>query len=82
MKKLRALVLMHETLVPPESLEGYTETEILEWQTEFDVVNTLREMGHEVLPLGVCDDLGDLRRAKEDFKPCLLYTSPSPRDRG
>ena len=73
MKKLRALVLMHETLVPPESLEGYTETEILEWQTEFDVVNTLREMGHEVLPLGVCDDLGDLRRAKEDFKPHIVF---------
>ncbi len=73
MKKLRALVLMHETLVPPESLEGYSETEILEWKTEFDVVNTLREIGHEVLPLGVYDDLGDLRRAKEDFKPHIVF---------
>jgi len=73
MKKLRALVLMHETLVPPTSLEGYTEKEILEWKTEFDVVNTLREIGHEVLPLGVYDDLGDLRRAKEDFKPHIVF---------
>ena len=73
MKKLRALVLMHETLVPPTSLEGYTELEILEWKTEFDVVNTLRDIGHEVLPLGVYDDLGDLRRAKEDFKPHIVF---------
>jgi D-alanine-D-alanine ligase len=73
MKKLRALVLMHETLVPPDSLEGYSETEILEWKTEFDVVNTLRELGHDVLPLGVYDDLGDLRRAKEDFKPHIVF---------
>ena len=63
MKKLRVLVLMHESLVPPESTEGYTEDEILEWKTEFDVVNTLRDNGHEVLPLGVYDDLGDIRRA-------------------
>ena len=73
MKRLRVLVLMHESLVPPASLEGYTEAEILEWKTEFDVVSTLREMGHEVLPLGVYDDLGDLRRATEDFKPHVWF---------
>lgn len=73
MKKLRVLVLMHESLVPPNSLEGHTEEEILEWKTEFDVVATLREMGHEVLPLGVYDDLGDLRRATEDFKPHIWF---------
>ena len=73
MKKLRALILMHETLVPPTTLDGYSEQEILEWKTEFDVVNTMRELGHEVLPLGVYDDLGDLRRAKEDFKPHIVF---------
>ena len=73
MKKLRVLVLMHESLVPPDNLDGYTEEEVLEWKTEFDVVNTLREMGHEVLPLGVYDDLGDLRRATEDFKPHIWF---------
>ncbi|MFK7766584.1 MAG: D-alanine--D-alanine ligase [Mariniblastus sp.] len=73
MRKLRVLVLMHEALVPPETLTGYTDQEILEWQTEYDVVNTLRDMGHEVLPLGVYDDLGDLRRATEDFKPHIWF---------
>ena len=73
MRKLRVLVLMHESLVPPESLVGYSEEAIMEWKTEFDVVATLREMGHEVLPLGVYDDLGDLRRATEDFKPHIWF---------
>ena len=73
MKKLRALVLMHEALVPPSSMEGYTEAEILEWKTEFDVVNTLQELGHSVLPLGLCDDLGVLRRATEQFKPHIHF---------
>lgn len=73
MKKLRALVLMHETLVPPDSMEGYTEEEILEWKTEFDVVSSLRDLGHEVLPLGVYDDLGDIRRAIVDWKPHIAF---------
>lgn len=73
MKKLRILVLMHEALVPPPSMDGFTEEEILEWKTEFDVVNTLREMGHEVLPLGVQDDLGVLRRATESFQPDVTF---------
>ncbi len=64
---------MHEALVPPDSMEGYSEIEILEWKTEFDVVSTLREMGHTVLPLGVQDDLGVLRRASENFKPHITF---------
>ena len=46
MKKLRVLVLMDESLVPPETLAGATEAEILEWKTEFDVCATLDELGH------------------------------------
>ena len=69
MRKLRVLVLMHEDLVPPESLEGYSEKEILEWKTEFDVVHTLGEMRHDALPLGVRDDLAPIRKALDDYKP-------------
>jgi hypothetical protein len=29
-KKLRVLVLMHSDLVPPESMEGYTDKEMLD----------------------------------------------------
>ena len=64
---------MHESLVPPDSMDGYSELEILEWKTEFDVVSTLRAMGHSVLPLGVQDDLGVLRRATEEFKPHITF---------
>jgi len=73
MKKMRILVLMHESLVPPDSTEGYTEEEILDWKTEFDVVSTLREIGHQVLPIGLYDDLGLIRRAIDDFKPHIAF---------
>ena len=42
---------MHEDLVPPEDTTGI-DFETCEWKTEFNVVTTLRELGHDVLPLG------------------------------
>ena len=39
-KKLRTLVVVHASLVPPETLEGHTEKEIDEWRTEYDVTTT------------------------------------------
>lgn len=73
MKSLRVLVPMHVDLVPPESLKGYTEKEIGEWKTEYDVVSTLRDMGHEVQPLGLYDDMGVIRRAIEEWKPDIAF---------
>jgi D-alanine-D-alanine ligase len=73
MKKLRVLVLMHPSLMPPDSLEGYTEKEIYVWKTEYDVVTTLRGIGHEVHPLGVHDELTPVRTAITEWKPHLVY---------
>ncbi len=73
MKKLRVLVLLHGELVPPVSLEGYTDKQIAEWKTEFDVVTALKELGHEVRPLGMTDDLGVLRTAIMEWKPDVAF---------
>ncbi len=72
-RKMRVVVLMHEDLVPPDSIKGLSEQEIAPFKTEFDVVVTLREMGHEVHALGVSDDLGVLRRAIEQIKPHVCF---------
>ena len=72
MKRLRILVLMHEDLVPPDPLNGQ-EVKGAEWKTEYDVVSTLRKLGHEVKPLGVKSDLGVLRSAIEDWKPHIAF---------
>ncbi|MGQ0836704.1 MAG: D-alanine--D-alanine ligase family protein [Gammaproteobacteria bacterium] len=73
MKTLRALVVVHSSLVPPETLEGYTEKQIEEWRTEFDVASTLRKTGHEVRCLGVLDSLTELRGAIADWKPDVVF---------
>lgn len=73
MKTLRALVVVHSSLVPPETLEGYTDKQIEEWRTEFDVASTLRKTGHEVRCLGVLDSLTELRGAIADWKPDVVF---------
>lgn len=72
MKKLRVLVLMHEDLVPPDELNGQ-DPAAAEWKTEYDVVSTLRKLGHEVRPLGVKSDLGVIRAAVEEWHPHIAF---------
>ncbi len=73
MKTLRVLVLVREGHVPPETMDGHSDQEIDEWKAEFDVVTTLRELGHEVLPLGVYDDLTPMRNALLEWKPEITF---------
>jgi len=73
MKRLRILLLVHEDLIPPDTLAGYSDEEIIDWKTEYDVVTTLTELGHDVQVLGVRADLGVIRRALTDFKPHIAF---------
>jgi D-alanine-D-alanine ligase len=73
MKPMRVLVLVHETLVPPEDSSGYTVEQVDEWRTEYDVSSSLRAMGHEVRVLGMGDNLAELRSAITDWKPDIAF---------
>jgi D-alanine-D-alanine ligase len=70
---MRILVLMHEDLVPPESVDGLTEQEIVPFKNEYDVTTALSEMGHDVRPLGVASDLGILRDTLNAFRPRITF---------
>ena len=71
LRKLRILALMHVGLVPPA--DATSREENTEWKTEFDVLSTLRAIGHEVMPLGVHDDLGVIRKAIDEWKPHVAF---------
>lgn len=73
MKPLRILALMHPELVPPDSLKGLSAQEAWDGKTEYDVVRTLRGLGHEVTPLGVQDELLPIRDAIEHLKPHVVF---------
>ena len=72
-KKLRVIALVREDLVPPDTLEGVEAKEKEEWRTEYDVVSTLRKMGHEVRPVAVGGELGAIREAIEEHRPHVSF---------
>ncbi len=73
MRHLRILVLVHEDLVPPESLDGISRERRAEIRTEYDVCHALCKLGHEVHVLGVQSDLGLVRDAIAEFKPDIAF---------
>ncbi|HEX7086809.1 MAG TPA: hypothetical protein VF198_10630 [Vicinamibacterales bacterium] len=72
MKPQRILTLVHKHLVPPDDTTGI-DTVHAPWKMEFDVIETLRELGHEVCPLGIQDDLGVIRTAIYEWKPTIVF---------
>jgi D-alanine-D-alanine ligase len=72
MKRLRVLALVDDGLVPPEDTEG-VDTLTAPWKTEFDVIETLGEEGHEVRVLGVGAELAPIRRAIDEFRPEIAF---------
>jgi len=73
MRKLRVLVLVHPSLVPPESLSGLSEEEANAVKTEFNVVKTLRKLKHDVRVLGVQYELSPIRQAVEEWDPHIAF---------
>jgi D-alanine-D-alanine ligase len=73
MKKLRILVTVHESLIPPDSLQGHDDREINEWRTEYDVVSHLKRAGHDVRCIGLLDSLTELRATIQEWQPHLVF---------
>ncbi len=69
-KKLRILALVHDVLVPPADGAGYEGD--VDWKMEYDVTQTLRELGHEVFCLGVADELAPIREKVESWQPHIV----------
>ncbi|HSN81981.1 MAG TPA: ATP-grasp domain-containing protein [Polyangiales bacterium] len=72
-KRRRIIVLVHETLIPPEDISKLSPAEIAPFQTEFDVRESLRFLGHEVMVVGLGYELAPLRTAIEEFQPHVVF---------
>jgi len=73
MKKLRVAIVMLKDFIPPDSIEGMSDKEIARFKTEYDVLVTLKGMGHHAQPVGVANDLGELRSALNELKPHIVF---------
>src|SRR5580765_7424 len=71
--KQRILALVHRHLIPPDKIEEGTDVTAAPWRTEYDVITTLRGIGHDVRALGVHDDLGEIRRLATEWKPHIAF---------
>jgi len=72
-RKQRVAVLMHPTMVPREDRESYSEHQLYQMKTEYDVVTTLRKLGHEVTPVAVANDLAPIRDVIAEWKPDIIF---------
>jgi len=72
-KKRRILLLVNADLVPPDDLRGLSEDEIEACRTEYNVLSTLSNCGHEVRVLGINDKIGELRRVVRDWRPEIAF---------
>ena len=71
MTRHRVLVLVHHNLMPKE---GVPASEVdPDWQMEWDVVTTLRARRHELLVIGVYDDLKPIRQSIQEFQPTIVF---------
>jgi D-alanine-D-alanine ligase len=71
--KLRIVVLLSQELMPPETIAEGVEKEKQPWRTEYDVISTLKSMGHDVYPVGLRSDLAVIANAREEHKPQIVF---------
>jgi D-alanine-D-alanine ligase len=72
MSKLRILAVMHDGLVPPGNVRGYNLADV-HWKMEYDVTANLRVLEHEVVDLGVGDDIRVIAAATSEFRPHIIF---------
>ncbi len=73
MKTLRVLALMHPDMVPPDDAAKLSEEDRFAFKTEWDVMRTLKKLGHETRALGVQTEFQPIRDALEEFKPSVAF---------
>ena len=72
-KPLRIVLLADEKLTPKGQIEDFSEKQREVRKTEFDVKAALEILGHEVIPVGVSDDLSTIRGACDAHKPHVVF---------
>ncbi len=59
--------------MPPPNLEGVENKETEAWRTEYDVITTLKQIGHDIIPVGLSSDLSVIAKALEEHKPQITF---------
>lgn len=72
MKSLKILLLFDLSVkITPEEYDEYWSNP--DWKTEKDVRNSLKKLGHEVIPLGIHNDIAPILQTIHEQKPDLVF---------
>jgi D-alanine-D-alanine ligase len=72
-RKLRVILLADERLLPRGDLKNLSEKQRELRKTEFDVLEGLKALDHDVWPIGISDDLSAIRGAIDAHKPHIAF---------
>jgi D-alanine-D-alanine ligase len=73
MKKLKVMLLLHSAHIPPEDLKDPEDPRMEKYETEVDVINAIRSLGHDLRIVAVDDDIAPIRKTVEEWKPHIAY---------
>ncbi len=73
MRKLRVMLLVHSSLVPPDDVTDPDDPRLDDCDTEYDVKQALLGLGHEVRVVGADDELAPLRQTLEEWQPHIVF---------
>ncbi|MGH9856931.1 MAG: D-alanine--D-alanine ligase family protein, partial [Acidobacteriota bacterium] len=72
-KKLRILAVLDQDLIPPDNIKELPEEVQKKYENEYDVISTLKEMGHEIRIVGVAKDVRVIGASIEGFQAQVAF---------
>lgn len=72
-QKLRVVLLADERSLPAGELSKFSKKQQLLRKTEFDVKDAIEALGHELISVGVSNDLATIRGALDAHKPDIVF---------
>jgi D-alanine-D-alanine ligase len=70
---MRVLLLTHQDVEIPDTVEGLSDQEMSPWKTEYDVLSALEEIGHRTRVLADPTELSTIRGVLKDWRPHLVF---------
>ena len=71
MRKLKVLAVIHRELMPSRDPSDYHIN--VDWKMEYDVLETLENLNHDVERLGMERELSAFQRAYDRFRPDIVF---------
>lgn len=72
-RKLTVALLVDERLLPTGDLTQHSGKDRMLRKTEYDVKNALEALGHNLVPIGILNDLSVITAALEKHKPDIVF---------